>query len=262
MKKVFAHAQSVIQQWRELTNLSNLEQMATDEFLKFTENSKNYSINPQFAKELYKTQFEFDFWLIEEKLPHKSLVLYDGAMVFIVGIGTEMYYGEPFAKILNIRCYTPRAGQLETHGFRIVFKKNLQTINAVLNNYLETEGVADNDLIELNTPHIRKIVSILYYLTNGQPDLREYKPPVVGCGLNRSARDRVVTQFGGEECVHVAWGWQKPRIFVAGSWVSDGHFWWAPVGEGRKDRKLLWRNGCVKTRSGLVEKTKEQKGEV
>lgn len=86
-------------------------------------------------------------------------------------------------------------------------------------------------------------VSSLVYVTTGTPDLREYRPPTKETHPFRRDRDRVIQGFGNEPCVLVSWGWKKPRTFAMGEWEVQGHFWWAPVGEGRKERELRWRKG-------------------
>jgi len=86
------------------------------------------------------------------------------------------------------------------------------------------------------------------YLKSGNPDLREYKPPLKG-NLVRRERDRIVSKFGNEECILVSWGWKKPHLEHKQVWEVEGHFFWAATGERRKKRTLTWRVGHTRERA-------------
>lgn len=88
----------------------------------------------------------------------------------------------------------------------------------------------------------KRAVASFVYVSTGSPDLREYKPPTRESHPLRKDRDRQIQQFGNESCTLVSWGWLKPRA----THTVQGHFWWAPVGEKKKERELRWRNGHVR----------------
>lgn len=89
----------------------------------------------------------------------------------------------------------------------------------------------------------RLMINALIYVTTGSPDLREYKPPERKSSEPRRVRDRIIAEYGNDECVLVSWGWKKPRQTHTSEWEVQGHFWWAPVGQGRSRRELRWREG-------------------
>lgn len=89
----------------------------------------------------------------------------------------------------------------------------------------------------------RLLINALVYVTTGSPDLREYKPPERKSSEPRRVRDRIIAEYGNDECVLVSWGWKKPRQSHTSEWEVSGHFWWAPVGQGRSRRELRWREG-------------------
>lgn len=90
-------------------------------------------------------------------------------------------------------------------------------------------------------------INALVYVATGSPDLREYQPPTKESHPSRKERDRIIQESGNDPCILVSWGWKKPRRLIASQWEVSGHFWWAPVGEGRLLRELRWREGHTKS---------------
>jgi hypothetical protein len=93
----------------------------------------------------------------------------------------------------------------------------------------------------------RNVANAVAYLRSGNPDLREYKAPVNGQHSKRD-RDRLIQEFGSEDCMLVSWDWKKPKIYHTDGWEVEGHFFWAACGKGREKRVLTWRTGHKKGR--------------